>query len=162
MNVISCDAAYSLYPGATFQQRISLICKTSTNNDETGLPDTKDQKQGWLVDKCFSNNELRDFHLGKIRWIGDNRCWTIPLDMSSITERIPLSLASKSLKCDPVVASNWVLNLQDGGGQTEAQTISDSLLSCTYTSALRNTKVLDLFLNSRTKTVLQKDTDINI
>ncbi|KAK7682829.1 hypothetical protein QCA50_014213 [Cerrena zonata] len=133
MNVISCDMAYSLYPNATFEERTSLICGSGYEESKEVAYD-KYRSRGWDVDDCFDYTYLDTaYHTTAFRWIGDTHCWSIPLDTSFITARIPLLSGSKPIICDPIVISNWVLFHEDGkGGDMRADVLTDPYLACSY------------------------------
>ncbi|KAK2464968.1 hypothetical protein APHAL10511_003044 [Amanita phalloides] len=80
MNVITHNMAYSLFPYATFQQHRALAC--GTNGGKRGKAREKYRERGWEVERRFDTPEMRsrrsDFIFGR-RWVGDGRCWMIPL-----------------------------------------------------------------------------------
>ncbi|KAK2464969.1 hypothetical protein APHAL10511_003045 [Amanita phalloides] len=80
MNVITHNMAYSLFPYATFQQRRALAC--GTNGGNRSWARDKYRERGWEVERRFDTPEMRsirsDFIFGR-RWVGDGRCWMIPL-----------------------------------------------------------------------------------
>lgn len=116
MNIISCDAAYSFYPKATFERRTSLICERSIV-PQTAVAHEKYRKRGWNVVLNLTHSQYKeDYHVEEIRRVGDDYCWTIALDTSSITERIPLPEGSKPLTCDPVIVCNWIFIATFGSG----------------------------------------------
>ncbi|TFK63308.1 hypothetical protein BDN72DRAFT_902536 [Pluteus cervinus] len=84
MNFITHDTAYSLFPYATFEERVALVIKKS--RDERCLD--KYRARGWTILNQVPLAEARDprsdFYSrsrrnGTTRYVGDKRCWTIPL-----------------------------------------------------------------------------------
>ncbi|KAK7682806.1 hypothetical protein QCA50_014190 [Cerrena zonata] len=135
MNLISYEMAYSLYPKATFEKRTSLTSVgTGPHNETKAEAHYKYYLRGWDVQDEFSESEReKDFYTHAFRWLGDKRCWSIPLDTSFITKRVPLSEGSKPMIRDPVVISNWVLTWKyRGGANMSANVFSDPNLACSY------------------------------
>ena len=103
MNVITHNMAYSLYPYATFQQRRSLLCGSGGSKHEEAR--VKYQDRGWRMEQWIDLLETRDrrsdFKLVR-RWVGDARCWKIPL-------RPPLSsnAEAEGLISDRITSNSW-------------------------------------------------------
>lgn len=80
MNVITHNAAYSLYPYATFHERRSLVCGTPGTTREQARDKYRDR--GWSMEERINMSEMwdqrSDFSIGR-RWVGDGRCWKIPM-----------------------------------------------------------------------------------
>ncbi|PPQ80116.1 hypothetical protein CVT26_012167 [Gymnopilus dilepis] len=80
MNVITHEAAYSLYPYATFEQKRSLIISTEGSKQDSAR--AKYAERGWEMVGRLSQNEIGDsssaFAQGE-RYLGDSRCWKIPI-----------------------------------------------------------------------------------
>ncbi|KIK58688.1 hypothetical protein GYMLUDRAFT_135532, partial [Collybiopsis luxurians FD-317 M1] len=86
MNIISHSHAYSLYPYATFEENISLICSTNEGPDR----DQSLQKyidRGWtMIDglgelwgQYTDDQPASMFQIGEERRLGDQYTWTLPL-----------------------------------------------------------------------------------
>lgn len=133
MNVISYEMAYSLYPKATFEERTSLISGHSFQDSKKDAHE-KYRVRGWDVEQEFSESDLETvYHTQAFRWIGDKHCWSIPLDTSFITNRIPLAKGSNPMIRDPIVISNWVLFYSERkGADINAVVYSDPNLACSY------------------------------
>ena len=89
MNVITHDAAYSLYPYATFQQRRSLIC--GGNGRKQDKARNKYRQRGWKLESYVDSREMvnpRSDFSWRRRWVGDGRCWTVPLRPQAEGDRI--------------------------------------------------------------------------
>ncbi|KAI0076955.1 hypothetical protein K474DRAFT_1179966 [Panus rudis PR-1116 ss-1] len=98
INAISFNTAYSLFPQATFEQRLALVrnhgCK-SINTDHEQKPDhiEKYSKRGWYM---FLSTYMRPpypafdpelfIYLFSSRSLHDHRVWSIPLDRNGISE----------------------------------------------------------------------------
>jgi len=80
MNIITHDKAYSFYPKATFEERLSLMISTEGSKQDTAR--AKYVSRGWGMITSPSLSELSNpkspFSPAK-RYVGDSQCWTIPL-----------------------------------------------------------------------------------
>lgn len=103
MNFISSDAAYSLYPIATFENRATLAMLASRASVDAVQ---KYVKRGWRI-YYMPIPKDRMFFLEQVRWVTDNLTWRLPLDQTGVKERPPLSTASLPLPCDPVLFNGW-------------------------------------------------------
>ena len=92
MNCIAFDAAYSLYPQATFEQRMSL-CIASRNDRRAEFK--KYRNRGWKLILITPPQEKKSkgapFHGDVIRWVHDRHSWVVPLDTSELQPRPPVS-----------------------------------------------------------------------
>ena len=116
MNIISSDAAYSLYPTATFENRSALGMPTSRS---TPAAIQKYVRRGWRIYFIPTSSDLANpmeppFLLGQVRWVSDKHTWTIPLDQTGVKPRPPLSQSSAPLTMDPVLLNGWKLKLLKG------------------------------------------------
>jgi len=102
MNVISYSHAYSLYPEATFQKSLSLICYQCDGVKRT-LPIQKYMTRGWkMVNydgieyipsttdvmqpvEVLPGNHSKIFHQEQMRHLGDSHCWTYKLPDIPVT-----------------------------------------------------------------------------
>ena len=112
MNFIAYDAAYSLYPRATFQHKINLVFKHDTPNDRRCI--SKYGIRGWTpVANTSVNAKSVDnaFYVGQHRFVGDPRCWKLPLDTSTIRPRPRLSHTSEPFHWDPAIQNSWILQI---------------------------------------------------
>ncbi|RDB23172.1 hypothetical protein Hypma_009675 [Hypsizygus marmoreus] len=80
MNFIAYDHAVSLYPDATFEKHVSLICHADSPEHDAAR--AKYQARGWKMINNLSATECTDlksdFCVGH-RFVSDKHCWTIPL-----------------------------------------------------------------------------------
>jgi hypothetical protein len=105
MNVIAYNAAYSLYPRATFEARTSL--HTPRNGKDIDSPGVqKYVRRGWRMIDTVSSADERAYAVGS-RWIDDEHSWVIKFP-DSPDPHTPTPL-SPALRDDPVVATNWAL-----------------------------------------------------
>ena len=112
MNFIAYDAAYSLYPRATFEDKVNLVFKHDTPNDRRCIG--KYTVRGWTPVINTSENEKpfnNLFYVGQPRFVDDPRCWRLPLDTSGIQRRRRLSQTSEPFHWDPAVQNSWVLQI---------------------------------------------------
>ncbi|KAF8900276.1 hypothetical protein CPB84DRAFT_1815433 [Gymnopilus junonius] len=83
MNVITHDTAYSLYPIATFEQKRALVISTEGSKQDTAR--TKYSERGWDMVERLTYDEVNDprsaFAPGS-RYVGDSKCWKIPISPS--------------------------------------------------------------------------------
>ncbi|KIJ15742.1 hypothetical protein PAXINDRAFT_114105 [Paxillus involutus ATCC 200175] len=112
MNFITSDSAYSLYPRATFEDRCSLGMPNSRSLIEKVVQ--KYVRRGWRIYFMptpfdSANPTKPPFMLDSARWVCDKHTWVLPLDMTGVKERLPLSPASAPLTCDPVRYNGWRL-----------------------------------------------------
>ncbi|KAL0953610.1 hypothetical protein HGRIS_004818 [Hohenbuehelia grisea] len=79
MNIIGYEFAYCLFPKATLQQRISMICSTAGPHQQAARD--KYTARGWRM--IASADELtyteRPCFEDGLRYVGDPDCWAIPL-----------------------------------------------------------------------------------
>lgn len=114
MNFISFNAAYSLYPIATFEDRCALGMPKASLGGSTENALDKYVKRGWRIYFVPSplisiSPDKPPFVLHKERWVGDEHTWTVPLDTSGLTGRPATSLSSEPFAWDPVVHNGWIL-----------------------------------------------------
>ena len=107
MNFISSDAAYSLYPVATFENRSSLGMPSARSAPKALQ---KYVRRGWRVYFIPTPNDLT-FHLEQARWVTDKHTWALPLDQTGIPPRPPLSPTSAALTCDPALFNGWLFRV---------------------------------------------------
>jgi hypothetical protein len=112
MNFIAFDAAYSIYPKATFEDRHALILSPKINLRKIAIALGKYARRGWsfTTDIWSHDKNMREktFFLDVGRWVRDRHSWVVPLDVSGI-ERPPLSTSSVGFSWDPVVYNSWRL-----------------------------------------------------
>lgn len=110
MNCIAFDAAYSLYPQATFESRRSLCMASDVNRDAQFA---KYARRGWQPTMFVSRRKKRAiralFHPDDTRWVCDRHSWVLPLDTSDLQSRPRLSSTSEQFAWDPVVYNSWEL-----------------------------------------------------
>ena len=79
MNVITHEAAYSLFPYATFEEKRSLIIRDGFKQNSAHA---KYAGRGWEMVRRLSRAEVNDtvsaFAPGP-RHLGDSKCWKIPI-----------------------------------------------------------------------------------
>jgi hypothetical protein len=79
MNILTHDTAYSFFPRATFEDRISLSLSQGSRN-ESAL--TKYANRGWTILEWITSADLsnRKFLFPqKLRYVGDTDCWKMPI-----------------------------------------------------------------------------------
>jgi hypothetical protein len=111
MNFIAFDAAYSLYPRATFKNRLNLALKDDDDAERRCL--AKYAFRGWqTIANVWPNQpSLTDsFYRDITRRVGDGRCWVVKLDTTGVARRPRLSLPSEQFIWDPSEYNSWVLS----------------------------------------------------
>lgn len=115
MNFIAFDAAYSLYPQATFEERRALSLSDVTEHDTSALG--KYAVRGWsLISNIWpheATTSKSSFHMEATRWVRDDHSWCIPLDTTGVKRRPRLSPRSDDISWDPVVHNSWSLIRRD-------------------------------------------------
>jgi hypothetical protein len=112
MNFITFDAAYSLYPNATFEHLLNLALKMESDNDQRCV--AKYAKKGWRTIANFWPQDEQTaaiFAVENKRSIGDNMCWTLPLNVTCLPCRPRLSTRSEAFRWDPASHTSWLLQL---------------------------------------------------
>lgn len=109
INVIAFNKAYCLYPRATLEERVSLIC---TTRDDDVIENVYDRyrKRGWFiirtVDEASSLTSDPSLTKDVTRWIDDGFSWSIPLYPPTYLNRFP---QTNPCSYDPVSVTSWKL-----------------------------------------------------
>ena len=133
LNFLSYDAAYSMYPRATFEERTSLCFSSLTERDIGCL--SKYAVRGWRSLSNFYPHERsaeRIFHVNQHRFVGDSKCWVIPLDTTGLELRPALTPVSERFVWDPVQYNSWVLTMQNGKMFLAYHVLKPTLFRYTY------------------------------
>ncbi|KAK7696092.1 hypothetical protein QCA50_000735 [Cerrena zonata] len=142
MNVISFETAYSLYPKATFEKRQSLVCPGTGRDEDAALQ--KYENRGWTMattDLTWARDLEPCFHIvyHRVRFMGDSFCWTIPLDISMIPDRLDPGEGSPRLLKDPAAATSWTLDYSvDDWGCISIQRKSNKNLYLHYITSCKD------------------------
>jgi hypothetical protein len=107
MNFISYDAAYSMYPAATFDARIATVNGEMTDKELKAI--MKYQTRGWTFStnlRLHGAKAKRLFQFDKIRWVGDRHAWRLPLKELHFPERL-FTRYSIPMTVDPVILNSW-------------------------------------------------------
>lgn len=106
INFISYEAAYSMYPAATFDARIATVNGDALTDKELKAI-TKYQSRGWTFStnlRLRGNKAKKLFHYDKTRWVGDRHAWWLPLKKLDIPDRF-FTPASKLSQCLSILPS---------------------------------------------------------
>lgn len=138
MNVIAFDAAYSLYPKATFDLRCGLSLAQISPLEAKAL--AKYATRGWAIHSTIWPHEedtLKPlFKVDVLRRMGDRDSWVIPLDTTNITLRSPFTLSSPPFTEDPAAFSSWELYERTSGQYRMAyHFLSSTILKYDYVNA---------------------------
>ena len=111
MNFIAFDAAYSLYPRATFEERGALSFSKLTDRDFAAV--AKYASRGWAIAYTIWPHESTTlkttYYEDKLRCVKDSLSWVVPLDMEGIEPRPRTSTSSPQFSWDPVSLCSWKL-----------------------------------------------------
>jgi len=117
MNFISYNAAYCLYPRATFEERRTVSMSVSNQGEAEALG--KYAVRGWkILHEIWAHEEKNtksSFYMYHPRWVDDERSWAIPLDLTGVVMRPPPSVTSDAFTWDPVIQNSWKLARNNGG-----------------------------------------------
>ena len=120
MNIITYNAAYALFPRATFEERESLIVNR-TPRSEPAL--TKYASRGFRLLEAPprpSDGQSAQTHragppyppwffVDEPRWVCDKRSWVITLDTEGVVAPPPATPSSAPLSWDPAAECGWTL-----------------------------------------------------
>jgi hypothetical protein len=111
MNFITFDAAYALYPLATFEERRAL---SFSGNDERDLEALgKYATRGWSIISNIWPHEAKttkaSFYQDERRWVRDGLGWIVPLDKAGVESPPKVSPLSEKFTWDPVEYNSWML-----------------------------------------------------
>lgn len=109
MNVITFNRAYCLYPRATLEDRLSLVC---TGRDDMEEIYNKYRERGWYIIPFYDQAQIwtsDPTFTDMARWIDDGHSWSIPLPYSFPQPIAPVNPHSASLTRDPVSVTSWAL-----------------------------------------------------
>lgn len=141
MNVITAEKAYCLYPSATLEHRLSLICTQGNESVTIGRACERYRERGWrmVTSLCPSDEEFFQAGYDIPRWINDSLSFTIPLSYPS---NRPLArrfrVYSVPLTCDPIAITTWTLvTSEDQGAHMSFERISNDHLFYSYVFASR-------------------------
>ncbi|KLO11402.1 hypothetical protein SCHPADRAFT_998949 [Schizopora paradoxa] len=131
MNAITHKAAYSLFPKATFEEKVALFTAIRETKHENALQKYIDR--GWKLVKFITpevqQNPHSSLRYGR-RWVSDNKSWVLPLDTTGLgrdddnfahgsfnmycnmKDMMP-EMSFTSIK-DPELKNSYVLNLEMG------------------------------------------------
>lgn len=112
MNLITFDCAYCLYPRATLEDKISVIC-TDLSATVMDTAYTKYWDRGWSVvsfDDDILPSTLRSLRVDTTTWIGGGSVWSIPCPYPSREEISPITPRSIRLTHDPASVTSWTLH----------------------------------------------------
>ncbi|KAJ8081043.1 hypothetical protein PM082_017883 [Marasmius tenuissimus] len=161
MNVISHSHAYSLYPKATFQKSLSMICY-HCNGVKRMSPLLKYMKRGWrMIDyegvefvpsptqtgevkstKALPGRHGRTFRKDRVRYLGDSYCWTHKLaDIQTLHSALtPLALEEMQTGFCALESNSWELAWGEADfGEMEYGLVQNGRLRYTYCIAGNST-----------------------
>lgn len=108
MNVITFNRAYCLYPRATLEERLSLVC-TDRRGDELEVVFDKYRERGWSMLSSCTGWTIEPSFTDIPRWIDDGHTWSIPLQYDFSQPITPVNPHSASITRDPISITSWTL-----------------------------------------------------
>jgi hypothetical protein len=111
MNVIAFNAAYSLYPHITFEERTSLLM--TNDNTRAASAVAKYCARGWTFTRAPLPNKTQHYHIGMMRSVSDSMTWRIPLSLEGVQIRAALSPTSPLFTWDPIQPNTWAIVRRD-------------------------------------------------
>ncbi|TFK26737.1 hypothetical protein FA15DRAFT_636806 [Coprinopsis marcescibilis] len=132
MNFITYEGAYSLYPRATFDDRIAASNAAITDKELRCL--SKYRARGWAIvtDVTILGSKSKDiFRAGEIRWVLDSHTWRIPLGELDLPVR-KITQCSIALENDPSLANSWKFDKEGKINNTTGAFIVSKLLKYHY------------------------------
>ncbi|KAI0690647.1 hypothetical protein C8T65DRAFT_834333 [Cerioporus squamosus] len=113
MNVITYNAAYALFPRATFEEHTALILNSKTPHARDALE--KYAARGFrLIEQETAHQHpyhVAAFLMNQPRWVPDEHSWIIPLDTQGVIPPPPPSPVSEALGWDPIAECGWSLSV---------------------------------------------------
>ncbi|KAG1808339.1 hypothetical protein EV424DRAFT_202534 [Suillus variegatus] len=135
MNFIAFDAAYSLYPVATFEKRDTLsVWRARPLHDLTVVIKYGERGFAWISTlPAGTSPQNSAFYPFTDRTVGDRYTWKLPLDTRGVALR-PQMNPSSIFQCDPVIYNGWALERVQHGMGTVYKAIKSSVFRYNYTT----------------------------
>ncbi|KAG1859441.1 hypothetical protein C8R48DRAFT_605657 [Suillus tomentosus] len=133
MNFIAFDAAYFLYPKATFEDRSTLQVWRARPLHDTSVT-IKYSQRGfqWL---STLPADTSSFYPHMTRTVGDRYTWKLTLDTQEVVLRPQMSSSSTPFQFDPVSYNSWSLSECDEEMATVYKPIQSAIFRYNYTTA---------------------------
>lgn len=136
MNFIAFDAAYSLYPIATFFDRSTLQVWRERPLHDASVPIKYGQRGfHWFSALPLDTSLSTSFYPVMTRTVGDQYTWKLPLDIQGVDLRPQMSSSSTPFQFDPVTCNGWSLVERDGQMGTIYDPIRLTIFRYNYTTA---------------------------
>ncbi|KAG1881323.1 hypothetical protein F4604DRAFT_1577927 [Suillus subluteus] len=136
MNFIAFDAAYSLYPIATFEDRSTLQVWRARPLHDVSVPIKYGQRGfRWLSALPLDTSLSTSFYPHMTCTVGDQYTWKLPLDIQGVDLRPRMSSSSTPFQFDPVTCNGWSLLERDGQMATVYEPIQSAIFRYNYTTA---------------------------
>ncbi|TFK26751.1 hypothetical protein FA15DRAFT_255322 [Coprinopsis marcescibilis] len=133
MNFITYEAAYSLYPKATFDARIGAANDEVTDKELEAL--NKYRSRGWAITtevSVLGQKRMKSLFLtDKKRWVLDRHAWRVPLKSIDIPPR-SITQTSVPLENDPAIVNSWKFTSDHEISNTTGTFVVSTLLKYRY------------------------------
>jgi len=157
MNFITYEAAYSLYPRATFEDHQNLeLAVLPMGTRSLG----RNAERGWRTISSLWPHSVsipREFFVGAARSSTDKMTWRVSLDGTGVQTPPLLSISSAPRTADPSTFNSWVLSETSSGWSVAPQMVmlKSGVLRYTYTCAT-------IGLRNKLKIMLDKKWDLQL
>ena len=137
MNVITFEKAYCLFPRATLDERLSLVC-TSRQDDIIEAIYQKYTTRGWNIVRSVDDIEglTSDpaLQLDRYRWINDRLVWSIDLPLPNFFRKtlMPLNKRTNALGRDPASVTSWRQSLSEDRNTCELTFVQPQAVNLFY------------------------------
>ncbi|KAG1882108.1 hypothetical protein F4604DRAFT_1496736, partial [Suillus subluteus] len=136
MNFIAFDAAYSLYPIATFEDRSTLqVWRARLLHDVRVAIKYGQRGFQWLSALPLATSSSASFYPHTTCTIGDQYTWKLVLDIQGVDLRPQMSSSSAPFHFDPVTFNDWSLLECDEEMATIYEPIQSAIFRYNYTTA---------------------------
>jgi hypothetical protein len=136
MNFIAFDAAYSLYPIATFEDRRTLqVWRARPLHDASVAIKYGQRGFQWLSALPPDTSSPTSFYPHMARTVGDRYTWKLVLDIQGVDLRPQMSSSSTLFRFDPVAYNGWSLLERDEEMATVYEPIQSAIFRYNYTTA---------------------------
>ena len=154
LQIIAYDKAYSLYPYATFENRMSLWMAENRGSDQerNAAVIVKYTNCGFNFIPTTLPRNSDIFGVNLHRTVGDSMTWTIDIDTDGVMLCRPMAPTSPPFTFDPITKCSWTLATWSMGPQMRYTIFHNFCLCYAYiTVCLQELWVLQHYFNQQGK-----------